>query len=38
MENGIPLARSGVQGVLKVTVLFFPVFLFVVGLLQVKVF
>jgi len=38
MENGIALARWGVQGVLKVMVPFSPVFLFVVRLLHVKVF
>ena len=38
MENGISLARWGVQGVLKVMVLFFQVFLFVVRLLLVVVF
>jgi len=38
MENGVSLARWVVQGFLQVLVLFFPVFLFVVRLLQVKVF
>jgi len=38
MENGISLARWGVQGVMNVMVLFFPVFLFVVRLLRVVIF
>jgi len=38
MENGISLARWGVQGLLKVMVRRLKVFLFVVRLLQVMVF
>jgi len=38
MENGIALARWGVQGVLEVMLLFFQVFFFVFRLLQVVVF
>jgi len=38
MENGISLTRWGVQGFLQVLILGLKVFLFVVRLLQVKVF
>jgi len=38
MENGISLVRWGEQSFLKVMVLFFQVFFFVVRLLQVVVF